>query len=123
MRPSRTVAAACKPNFRPIQSATFELWHSGVEAFSPYGRPSHRSSLLRHSWPRMPATSCTTASSIQINQYQALVPINPGDGDKSIIPDIVVAQGRTQQVQVAGPDGRPGFANPSVRPTQGITRR
>jgi len=43
----------------------------------------------------------------RMNAYQALVPINPGDGDKTVIPDIVVAPGRTQHVQVVGPDGRP----------------
>ena len=43
----------------------------------------------------------------RMKPYQALVPINPGDGDKTVIPDIVVVPGRTQHVQVVGPDGRP----------------
>jgi len=43
----------------------------------------------------------------QMTQYQALVPINPGDGEKTLIPDIVVTPGRTQHVQIIGPDGRP----------------
>jgi len=43
----------------------------------------------------------------QMEQYQALVPINPGGGEKTLIPDIVVVPGRTQHVQVIGPAGRP----------------
>jgi len=43
----------------------------------------------------------------QMKQYQALVPINPGDVEKMTIPDITLAPGRVQNVQVIGPDGRP----------------
>ncbi|MFI5456245.1 MAG: sigma-70 family RNA polymerase sigma factor [Isosphaerales bacterium] len=44
---------------------------------------------------------------IQMTQYQALVPINPGAVEKMTIPDIAVVPGRTQHVQVIGPAGRP----------------
>jgi len=43
----------------------------------------------------------------RLEPYQALVPINPGSGERTVIPDIVVVPGRTQHVHVAGPDGRP----------------
>jgi hypothetical protein len=41
-----------------------------------------------------------------MKQYQALVPIDPGDVEKITIPDIAVAPGRPQHVRVVGPDGK-----------------
>ena len=43
----------------------------------------------------------------QMKQYQALVPINPGDAETVTLPDIVVTRGRTQHVKVVGLDGKP----------------
>jgi RNA polymerase sigma factor (sigma-70 family) len=42
-----------------------------------------------------------------MKQYQALVPLNPGDVEKMTIPDMVVNRGRTQHVHVVGPEGKP----------------
>jgi len=43
----------------------------------------------------------------QMAQYQALVPINAGDGETARVPDILVVPGRAQHVQITGPEGRP----------------
>jgi RNA polymerase sigma factor (sigma-70 family) len=42
-----------------------------------------------------------------ISECQALLPINLGDAEKVIIPNIVVVQSRTQHVKVVAPDGKP----------------
>ncbi len=41
-----------------------------------------------------------------MKNLQAVVPINPDEGEKTVIPDITLVPGRTQRVQVVGPDGR-----------------
>jgi len=43
----------------------------------------------------------------QMEQYQALVPINIDDGKPTVIPDIALSPGRVQHVQIVGADGRP----------------
>jgi RNA polymerase sigma factor (sigma-70 family) len=43
----------------------------------------------------------------QMKQYQALVPIDPRDGEDPVIPDIALAPGRPRRLQAVGPDGRP----------------
>ena len=59
----------------------------------------------------------------QMNQYQALVPINPGDGEKSGHP----RHRRGAGTHAARPGRRSrrsaGSRNPSVRSTEGLTRR
>jgi RNA polymerase sigma factor (sigma-70 family) len=44
---------------------------------------------------------------MMMTQFQALVPINPRDVATIAIPDIIVDQGRSQHLKVAGPDGKP----------------
>ena len=43
----------------------------------------------------------------QMHAYQALIPIDVPTGVRLAIPDITVVPGRTQHVQMIGPDGRP----------------
>jgi RNA polymerase sigma factor (sigma-70 family) len=43
----------------------------------------------------------------QMMDYQALVPISPGDVDAIVMPDISLAPGPIQHIQAVGPDGRP----------------
>jgi len=43
----------------------------------------------------------------QMHVYQGLVPINPDSAERTVISDIILAAGRTQHVQIFGPDGRP----------------
>ncbi len=48
-----------------------------------------------------------TDSVHNMQQFQALVPINPPDGERFVIPDIKVAPGRKQHLKMTGPDGQP----------------
>ena len=43
----------------------------------------------------------------QMMEFQATVPISPGDVEKAGIPDIALVPGRTQHIQVVNPDGSP----------------
>ena len=43
----------------------------------------------------------------QMHSYQALVPINPGSAERTVISDIILAAGRPQHVRVFGPNGGP----------------
>jgi RNA polymerase sigma factor (sigma-70 family) len=42
-----------------------------------------------------------------MRQFQALTPIHPPAGERSAIPDILVAKGRTQHLRMIAPDGQP----------------
>ena len=48
-----------------------------------------------------------TAFVHNMQQFQALLPINPPDGERFVIPDIRVALGRKQHLKMTGPDGQP----------------
>ena len=43
----------------------------------------------------------------EMGSYQALVPIDRSDGERSVLADIKLVPGSPQRVQVVGPDGRP----------------
>ncbi len=58
-----------------------------------------------------------------MGSYQALVPIDVRDAERSILADIRLVPGRPQRVQIVGPDGRPVAGTRAVQSSKPNRRR